>query len=211
MRTSRMLVTMLGLAMAGLLAPSFARAEALTYKVDNVHSAVGFKIRHLVAKTNGEFGDYSGTVTMDPENIAKTLKLNATIQATSVDTDNDKRDNHLRSEDFFAVEENPEITFVSKSVVKEAENRFAVTGDLTMRGVTKEVTLMAEVLGTMINPMAGTPMVGMDIGGTVNRQDFGISWNRALDQGGVILGDDVEIDVHLEANVPKVEEAEAKS
>jgi polyisoprenoid-binding protein YceI len=128
-----------------------------------------------------------------------------------VDTDNDKRDNHLRSEDFFAVEENPEITFVSKSVVKEAENKFAVTGDLTMRGVTKEVTLMAEVLGTMINPMAGTPMVGMDIGGTVNRQDFGISWNRALDQGGVILGDDVEIDVHLEANVPKVEEAEAKS
>lgn len=211
MRTSRMLVTMLGLAVAGLLAPSFARAEALTYKVDNVHSAVGFKIRHLVAKTNGEFGDYSGTVTMDPENIAKTLKLNATIQATSVDTDNDKRDNHLRSEDFFAVEENPEITFVSKSVVKEAENKFAVTGDLTMRGVTKEVTLMAEVLGTMINPMAGTPMVGMDIGGTVNRQDFGISWNRALDQGGVILGDDVEIDVHLEANVPKVEEAEAKS
>jgi polyisoprenoid-binding protein YceI len=206
-----MLVTMLGLAVAGLLAPSFARAEALTYKVDNVHSAVGFKIRHLVAKTNGEFGDYSGTVTMDPENIAKTLKLNATIQATSVDTDNDKRDNHLRSEDFFAVEENPEITFVSKSVVKEAENKFAVTGDLTMRGVTKEVTLMAEVLGTMINPMAGTPMVGMDIGGTVNRQDFGISWNRALDQGGVILGDDVEIDVHLEANVPKVEEAEAKS
>ncbi len=204
MRTSRTFVATLGLALASLLVPAFAFAKAHTFEVDAVHSAVSFKIRHLVAKTNGEFADYSGTIAVDPEDVAGTLKINATVQAGSIDTDNEKRDQHLRSPDFFATDEHPEITYESTSVKKKGENTYEVIGNLTMRGVTQEVLMTAEVLGVMANPMRdGAPVIGMDLTGTVDRQAFGISWNNTLDQGGLVLGNDVEVEIHIEANAPK--------
>jgi polyisoprenoid-binding protein YceI len=191
------------LVLAALLVPALALAEVHTFQVDPAHSQVGFKVRHLVSKVPGQFDEFSGTVTLDPENVAKTLKIQATIQAGSVDTNNEKRDGHLKSPDFFDVANHATITFVSKSAKQVEGDMYAVTGDLTMRGVTKSVTLDLEFFGTTSNPFSGMPTTGMDITGTVNRKDFGINWNKALDNGGVMLSDDVDLDIHVEATVPK--------
>jgi polyisoprenoid-binding protein YceI len=169
---------------------------------------VGFKIRHLMGKTPGSFGDFSGTVTLDPENVASTLAVQGTVATASIDTNNEKRDNHLRSADFFDAEKNPEITFVSKSV-KQDGDRMLVLADLTIHGVTQEVQMEAEFAGVMTNPFTGTPTIGLDLAGTVDRKEFGIVWNKTLDAGGLMLGDEVQIEVHLEATVPPSEQAES--
>lgn len=195
------------LSLAVLLALGLASrsvAATLEYHVDPVHSEVGFKVKHLVSKTPGRFDQYDGKLWLDPADIAGTLKLSAVIQVASVDTRNEKRDQHLQSADFFDAANNPQITFESTSVKKQGED-FAVAGNLTMRGVTKPVTLTASVNGTGTNPWSGQPMIGLDLTGTVNRKDYGINWNKALDNGGFVLGDDVMIEVHLEASVPKAE------
>ena len=193
------------IAVLALSLPSLAPAATSEYVVDSVHSEVGFKVRHLVSKTPGRFDDYDGKVWLDPANVAGTLKLAATIKATSVDTRNERRDNHLRSADFFDVENHPEITFESTAVKAKGGDLYDVTGNLTMRGVTKPVTLATELTGTGTNPFSGTPLVGLDLTGTVNRKDYGINWNKTLDSGGVLLGDDVAIEIHIEASVPKAE------
>ncbi|HMB69928.1 MAG TPA: YceI family protein [bacterium] len=198
---------MVGIAAAVLLLPGLASADTQTFDVDPVHSQVGFKVRHLVARVPGHFGDFNGTISLDPDDVAGTLSVEATVQTASVDTGNDDRDKHLRSEDFFHAEEHPEITFVSKSVEDQGDNVYTVTGDLSMRGVTKSVTLQAEYFGTEKNPFTGTPTAGMDLTGKVNRQDFGIQWNKTLDSGGLILGDTVLIEVHVEATVPPAEQS----
>jgi polyisoprenoid-binding protein YceI len=153
----------------------------------------------------GRFDEYEGTIAMDPAAIESTLKIDAKVKAASINTNVLKRDDHLRSADFFETEKYPDITFVSKKVVKKGSG-YGVTGDLTLRGVTKEVTLDAEVLGTTANP----PMAGLEITGKVNRKDFGINWNKNLDAGGVVLGDDVDLVIRVEAKGEKKEEA-AKS
>jgi polyisoprenoid-binding protein YceI len=183
--------------------PARAVAAPQDFAVDPVHSQMGFKVRHLVAKTQGRFTDYQAVVTMDPADVAGTLKLRATLQATSVDTGNEKRDNHLRSADFFEVEKHPEIRFQSTGVTAKDDGTFAVQGDLTIKGVTKATTLRAEVIGSGSNPFTGMPMVGLGVTGKIDRKDFGILWNTALDSGGFVLGDDVELDIHVEASVPK--------
>lgn len=192
----------------GLLIPTLALAEVNEYAVDPVHSQVGFKIRHLVAKTTGTFADFSGTVSLDPTDVAGTLSLEATIMTASITTGNDKRDGHLKGADFFDVENHPEMTLVSKSVTDEGDDVYSVIADLMIRGVTQEVTLEVEVLGTTTSPSTETPMVGLDVTGKVDRQAFGISWNKDLDSGGVILGNTVTLDIHLEATVPAPEEEE---
>ena len=192
-------------ALVALSLPSLAPAATNEYAVDPVHSEVGFTVKHLVSKTPGRFEDYDGKVWLDPANVAGTLKFSATIKATSVDTRNDRRDNHLRSADFFDVENHPEITFESTSVKAKGGDMYDVTGNLTMRGVTKPITLSTELTGTATNPFTGTPLVGLDLSGTVNRKDYGINWNKALDNGGFLLGEDVAIEVHLEASVPKAD------
>jgi len=174
-----------------------------TYGIDTVHSNVGFKVRHLVSKTSGEFTDFDGTIVADFGSLdASSVKF--TIQTTSIDTENEKRDGHLRSADFFDVEKYPAITFTSSKITKIDGDSFAVTGTLTMHGVSKEVTLTVDFLGEM-TAMGGT-RAGYELTTTINRKDFGVSWNRALDAGGFVLGDDVEININLE--VIKQEDAE---
>jgi len=189
-------------AAAVALSVSIASAEVHVFVVDPAHSEVGFTVRHLVSKVPGRFDDYEGTVTMDPAAIESTLKIDAKVKTASINTGVQKRDDHLRSADFFEAEKYPEITFVSKKVVKKGAG-YGVTGDLTLHGVTKEVTLDAEVLGTTADP----PMAGLEITGKIDRKDYGIVWNKNLDAGGAVLGDDVNLIVRVEAKVPAKESA----
>jgi polyisoprenoid-binding protein YceI len=188
-----------------LMLPSLSLAAAQTFEIDNVHSHVGFKVRHLVGNTPGQFNDYTGTVKLDPAAIEKTLKFTGTVQTTSVNTENEKRDNHLRTADFFDVENHPEMMLVSKSVTKDGD-AYKVLADLTLLGVTKEIPLRVTV-ATGKNPWSGADMAGLEISGVVNRKDFGMEWNKALDTGGLLLGDEVKLDIQLETNVPAEKES----
>lgn len=177
-------------------------AQTESWSVDKSHSNALFKVRHLMANVTGEFKDFDAAINIDrakPENSS----VEFTIQTTSIDTGNENRDNHLRSPDFFDVAKFPTITFKSTAVKAKSKTEFDVTGDLTMRGVTKRVTLPVEFLG--FGPGGrGTEKGGFSIATTVNRKDYGIVWNRALDEGGVLLGDDVKvmIDLEVKKNVP---------
>jgi len=174
-----------------------------TYGIDTAHSSVGFKVRHLVSKVSGGFNDFDGTIVADFGNLDSS-SVEFTIQATSIDTKNEKRDGHLRSADFFDVEKYPEISFKSSKITKIDGDSYAVTGILTMHGVSKETILTVDYLGEM-TAMGGT-RAGYELTTTITRKDFGVSWNRALDAGGFVLGDDVEININLE--VIKQEDAE---
>ncbi len=166
-----------------------------TYDIDTVHSNIGFKVRHLVSKVTGEFTKFDGTIVTDFGNLDAS-SVEFTIQASSIDTRNEKRDGHLRSVDFFDVEKYPEITFKSSKITKIDDDSYAVAGALTMHGVSREITLTVDFLGEM-TAMGGT-RAGYELMTTLNRKDFEISWNRALDAGGFVLGDDVEISINLE-------------
>lgn len=170
--------------------------DAETYAVDATHSAVDFSIRHMVGRTKGRFAQFEGTIAFDPASPEAT-RISGTIQASSIDTGNEKRDQHLRSQDFFWVEEHPTITFTSTAVQKKTDTLLQVTGQLTMRGVTREVTLPVEILGTGLNPMSGKKQVGMATELTVKRSEFGV--NHWSDTAGV-LGDEVAVQVFVEAN-----------
>jgi polyisoprenoid-binding protein YceI len=182
-----------------------AAAAQGVYTIDTVHSNVNFKVRHLISKTGGEFNDFSGTITADFANLDRS-SVEFVIDATSIDTKNEDRDKHLRSEDFFDVERFPEITFKSNKITRIDDTTFAVTGDLTMHGVTKQVTLTVQHLGEMV-AMGGT-RAGYELSTVLNRKDFDIVWNKTLDNGGLVLGDDVEVEIHLEV-VKQEDEAEA--
>jgi polyisoprenoid-binding protein YceI len=166
-----------------------------SYSIDTVHSNVGFKVRHLVSKTAGEFTDFDGTIVADFDDLdASSVEL--TIQAASIDTRDSKRDDHLRSADFFDVENYPEITFRSSKITRVDSDTFAVAGSFTMRGVSKEITLLVDFLGEMT--AMGSTRSGYELSTTLNRKDYGVSWNRALDAGGFLLSDEVEVSIALE-------------
>jgi polyisoprenoid-binding protein YceI len=165
------------------------------YTIDPNHSNVAFKVRHLVSKVGGEFTEFEGTITADFSNL-DVSGVQFSIQAASLDTRNEDRDNHLRSVDFFDVEKYPEITFTSTKVTKIDKDSYAVAGILTMHGVSKPITLTVDYLGEM-TAMGGT-RAGYELSTTLDRKDFGVSWNRALDTGGFILGDDVMVNINLE-------------
>jgi len=173
------------------------------YTIDPVHSNVNFKVRHLISKTGGEFNSFSGTITADFQNLDAS-SVDFVIDSTSIDTRNEKRDTHLRSPDFFDVEAYPEITFKSSKITKIQGTTYAVTGTLTMHGVSKDITLAVEYLGEM-EAMGGT-RAGYQLSTTLNRKDFGIVWNSALDNGGLVLGDDVEVEINLEVVKQKEEQ-----
>jgi polyisoprenoid-binding protein YceI len=176
-----------------------APTGAQTYVLDRAHTYIGFQVRHIVSHVPGKFDSFTGSVTFDPKNLAG-MQLAADIDANSIDTSNDKRDTHLRSADFFDVANNPKITFKSTAVKAVDATHADVTGDLMMRGVTKPVTLHVELLGVM-NGKQGS-RAGFEAHGTVNRQDFGINWNRALDNGSFLLSDDVDLVIQVEAMYP---------
>src|SRR5262245_16654736 len=182
------------LAIAALSLPAAAEE---TFKIDAAHSSVNFSIHHLVSKVQGRFGKLSGTIQLDRANPSG-AKVKAEIDASSIDTGIADRDNHLRSPDFFDATTFPQIVFESTGVSSSSPEKATLKGNLTLHGVTKPVSL--EVAGLGSGPgMRGEYRAGFEGRTTVNRKDFGITWNRTLDAGGVVLGDDVEIDILIEA------------
>lgn len=188
----------LGLAMVGLFTffPIVAGAETARWDIDPDHSTIEFRVAHMVvSKTSGRFTDYHGFVEMDAE--AKTLKaIEATIKAESITTNHDKRDAHLRNADFLDVERFPTMTYKMKQYRKQG-GTYTIIGDLTLRGVTKEVTLSGTFNGVTQDPWGNT-RAGFSADGKLNRKDFGMVWNKVLDSGGLVVGDEVQIHVDIE-------------
>jgi polyisoprenoid-binding protein YceI len=186
---------------ASLLALSIALATAAsaapaTWTIDQNHSEVGFSIRHVFSKVPGNFGKFQGAIVYDAQK-PEISSVKVEIDASSINTRNEKRDNHLRSEDFFDVAKFPTLTFVSTKVAAAGDNKLKVDGNLTMHGVTKPVTLFVTFLGAGPT-MNGEQRSGFEAITTLNRKDFGIVWNKTLDQGGTMLGDDVYIHLSVE-------------
>jgi polyisoprenoid-binding protein YceI len=183
-------------ALIGLLSwPSIL--PAASYQIDNPHSTAGFTVRHMmVSNVSGAFSKLSGTVDFDPNNLPES-KIDVTIDAASVDTRNAGRDKDLRSANFFDVETYPTITFKSTKVDKAGEGKYRVVGNLTMHGVTKEVVL--DVDGPTPEVQAqGAFRAGASASTKINRKDFGINWSRAMDNGGVVVSDEVRINIEVE-------------
>ncbi len=172
---------------------------AETYSIDPGHSEVGFTVRHLVTNVRGRFNDFSGKINMDAKNLAGS-SVDFHVKATSVDTAVPDRDKHLRTADFFDVEKYPEITFKSESIKSTGKDKYDVTGTLTLHGVSKKVTLPVSFLGQAKDPWGGT-RAGFETSTTINRKDYGIVWNKAVDNGGVLLGDEVKVAINIEAKV----------
>jgi len=188
-------------ALAAAVALASPALAADTYQFDKPHTNVGFQVRHIFTMVSGRFTDFSGTIEIDRANPEKS-SVEFTIQAASIDTSDPRRDQHLRSADFFDVANHPTLTFKSTAIKPNGTNSFLVTGDLTMRGVTKQVSLPVTLLGEGKDPM-GNDKIGFETGVTLNRTEFGLNWNRALEGGGTLLSDDVKIQIAVEANKAK--------
>jgi polyisoprenoid-binding protein YceI len=181
------------LAAFSFLAVSTVRAEV--YGFDKAHSQVGFAVRHILSPVHGEFKDYDGTIHFDPKSPEKS-KVNVTIQVASVSTDNEMRDHHLQTPDFFDAAKYPTITFVSTSVTKaNGDNKYSVVGDLTMHGVTKSVTLDVDYMGSDV--MMGAKIAGFSATTKIDRRDFGISFNKVLDSGNLMVDNIVNINLDI--------------
>ena len=184
------------LAGVALLVPSLS--QAATWKSDPTHASVQFAVSHLMVSTvRGTFDTFDVTATIDENDVSRS-SVEATIEVTSVNTRNEKRDDHLKGADFFDVATHPTLTFKSKAVEKIQDNAYKVTGDLTLMGVTKEVVL--EVTGSpkaMKDPW-GNSRVGGTATTTINRTDYGLKYNSVLDSGGVTIGEEVEITIDIE-------------
>ncbi|QRN99175.1 YceI family protein [Archangium violaceum] len=169
-----------------------------TWNIDTTHSGIHFSIRHMVvAKVRGAFKAFSGTVQLD-EQAPASSSVSVRIEVASIDTGVEQRDNHLRSPDFFDVAKFPAITFQSTKVEKASGNNLRVTGNLTIRDVTREVVLDVEQLGTGKDPW-GQLRVAFEAKTSVDRRDFGLTWNQALEAGGVLVGEKVEISLEVQA------------
>ena len=189
--------TLLAISAAILAAAADAGAATERYNVDLDHSIVGFSVAHMVvSKTTGRFTDYSGFIEMDPD--AKTVKaIEAVIKTASVSTNHEKRDTHLKTPDFFNVEKFPTMTWRMKSYEKQGD-KYVAKGDLTLLGVTKEVMLAGTLNGVLPKDPWGNTRAGFTAHGKINRQDFGMKWNKVLDSGGFVVGDEVDINLEIE-------------
>ncbi|MDT9754923.1 YceI family protein [Heyndrickxia coagulans] len=168
--------------------------------VDYAHSAIDFTVKHMmISKVKGSFQNFEAELEADPQDLTD-ANISFIVDASSISTKNDDRDNHLRSADFLDVEQYPKITFVSKSVTKTGNNEYNVTGDLTIRGVTKEETFKATFEGISKNPMSGAETAAFSAEGTVKRSNYGLTWNVALETGGVLVGDEIKFTVELEGS-----------
>ena len=168
-----------------------------TYAIDKTHSEATFQVRHLVTRVRGRFSDFEGAIQFNADQPEQS-SVDFTIKTASVDTSVADRDNHLRSEDFFHAEKFPTITFVSKKIVNTGGSEFDVTGTLTIRGVAKDVTIPVEFLGEAKDPW-GNARVGFEGELTINRKDYGLLWNAALETGGFLVGDEVKIALQIQA------------
>lgn len=171
--------------------------KTTTWTIDPAHAEIGFAVRHLmIATVRGRFGAVTGTVTVD-EQDPKRSTVDVTVDVSSIDTRQEMRDNHLKSPDFFDVEQYPTMHFVSKRIDGDVNDEFRITGDLTIRGVTREVTLTATLEGRTRDPW-GNERAGFSVSGKINRHDFGLNWNQALETGGVMVGDEVKLTIDVE-------------
>jgi polyisoprenoid-binding protein YceI len=169
-----------------------------TWNIDTAHTGISFLVSHMLVSTvRGHFAKYSGALRIDADDMTRS-GLEVTIEAASLDTGVPDRDAHLRSPDFFDVEKFPELRFRSKRIEKIEDARYRLVGDLTIRDVTREVSLDFEYGGRAKDPW-GNERIGFVAKGSVDRRDFGLKWNQALEAGGVVLGDRVDIDIDLEA------------
>ncbi len=178
-------------------APTLADLSG-TYTLDPAHTRIGFVARHaMVTKVRGQFNEFEGSAVVDADDFTKST-AQLTIQATSIDTHNEQRDGHLRSNDFLALEQYPEITFVSTGVTQTGETSLELTGDLTVRGVTNAITVPFEFEGAATDPF-GNLRVGFEGSVVINRKDYGVSWNAALETGGVLVGEKVTLEFEISA------------
>ena len=168
-----------------------------TYKIDKSHSEAIFQVRHLVTKVRGRFTDFEGAIEFNEANPEQS-SVHFTINTTSIDTAEPDRDKHLRSADFFEVDKFPQITFVSKRIVKRGAETYDVTGDLSIHGVTKEVVLPVAHMGKAKDPW-GNDRIGFEAESSLNRKDYGLHWNAALETGGFLVGDEVKISLEIQA------------
>jgi polyisoprenoid-binding protein YceI len=172
-------------------------AAAATYAIDRTHSEVLFRVRHLLSRVGGQFRDFAGTIVFDAKHL-EASRVEFAIQAASIDTSVADRDAHLRSDDFFAVDTHPEITFVSDRVVRTGTDTFTISGMLTMRGIAQRVELPVTYLGVAKDPW-GNEKVAFEAAIRLNRKDFGLTWNAALETGGLLVGDDVDVQLNVQA------------
>jgi polyisoprenoid-binding protein YceI len=168
------------------------------WNIDAAHSGVHFSVRHMVfAKVRGRFGSFSGAVEVEDGNFAN-ASVEASIDAASIDTGTPQRDTHLRSADFFDAEKFPQLLFRSKRIEAAGDNRYRVVGELTIRGVTREVSLDVEATGKGVDPW-GNERLGFSASTSLDRKDFGLNWNQALETGGVLVGDRVDVELEIQA------------
>jgi polyisoprenoid-binding protein YceI len=173
-------------------------AELPTWGIDLVHSSIGFTVRHLVvSKVRGRFTRWTGTIRMDENDLAR-AQVDIAIEPASVDTGVEQRDNHLKSPDFFDVEKYPTMTFKSTRVEKAKDGTLSLVGELTMHGATRPVTLEVEYAGSQKDPWGGI-RTGFSARATLDRKEFGLTYNQLLETGGVVVGEKVDIDIEVEA------------
>jgi polyisoprenoid-binding protein YceI len=170
----------------------------MTWKIDTLHTHVGFSVRHMMVSTvRGQFKTYTGTVSLDAADFAKS-RFEGEVDVASIDTGVTDRDNHLRTNDFFDAPNHPKITFKSTAIKDKGEGEYVVSGDLTIRGVTKPVDLDVSFHGTSKN-LQGQTVAGLTASGVINRKDFGVSFNAVLETGGVAVAEKVKIEIEAEA------------
>jgi polyisoprenoid-binding protein YceI len=170
----------------------------MTWQIDNSHSHIGFSVKHMmIATVRGEFKAYTGTLSLDTDDLTKSV-FTGEIAIASIDTREPKRDEHLRSADFFDAETYPTMTFKSTRVEPVGGNDYRIVGELTIKGITKEVVLEAEYAGIHKDPWGNT-RTGFTASATLDRKDFGLSWNAALETGGVLVGEKVKLSLDIEA------------
>ncbi|MFC5588037.1 YceI family protein [Sporosarcina soli] len=169
------------------------------WTVDASHTSVGFSVKHMmVSKVKGSFGAVEGSLDGNPEDLTE-AKIDFKIDAASINTNNTDRDNHLRSGDFFDTETYPNITFISTEIVKKDSDEYKITGDMTIKDVTKKVTFEVEYEGKGTNPW-GVELAAFEVKGKISRKEFGLTWNQTLEAGGVLVGDDIKISIDLQLN-----------
>jgi polyisoprenoid-binding protein YceI len=184
------------LAVVALVATQARAAD--TYNIDTTHTTVGFSIQHMViSKVKGRFNEFSGSIQVDPKANPSVTGANIVIKVASIDTANTKRDEHLRAPDFFDAAKFPDMTFETVKMEKKG-NDYVARGKLTMRGVTKEIELPFKLNGPITDPWGNT-RVGIEARVTLNRKDYGLTWSKTLETGGLVVGDEVEIEIQLEA------------
>lgn len=173
-------------------------ATAQEFDIDKSHSKVGFSVTHMmISEVDGNFKDFSAVIDFDPKKMVFT-KLDATVDANTINTENEKRDEHLKSPDFFDTAKYSNIKFVMTKYEAKSKTKGTMYGKLTMRGVTKDIELDTKIKGIITDPW-GNERLGFELEGEINRKDYGVNWNKSMDKGGVVVGDEVEMEIKIEA------------